>query len=254
MKFPLLLLCIILSLSIVLGGCRTATDIPESSSNQQEQIPEDSGNNTPVPPENNTPVPPENNDSLPSPPPAAPKISPNVVGIYIPATDGTRNRVRITGFSSVRTPKKDIDCFEILASQEELCTGNSFAGIWNAAWAQHKDTEGTKIGFIIEFSLSGGKKIHAQILKPSDAFGFYEYLEVYMYDDIHQGGGWYTHLDDKDITEKTTISSIKLTSGSKISEVGDISLTAFFYQGSDCFNEHGDYIGEVLETIVISAT
>ena len=245
MKFLSLLLCLILSVSPVLIGCQTPVEIPESPS-VEEQLPEDSGEETP--PDSGE------EDPLPPPPPAAPVISPNVVGIYIPATDGTRNRVRITEFSSVRTAKTDIDCFEILASREEICAGKSFAGIWNDAWAQHENTEGPKIGFIIHFSLPGGQYVHTQILKPSDTLDFYEYLEIYLYDDIHQDGGWYTHLEDKDMTEETIISSIKLTSGSKISQVGDISLTAFLYQGDDCFDSKGEYIGEILETIVISAT
>ena len=258
MKISVILLCLMLSLSVILSGCKIAVTTPEDSSSQQEQISNDSGSNTPQTPENNNQESdtPENNtpeDSDPEPaPPTAPEISPNIIGIYIPAADGTKNRVRITEFSFTRTPKQDIDCFEILASREDVCAGKSFSGIWNAAWEQHDNTEGTKIGFVIDVSLSGGKNIHKQILRPGDTKDFCEYLEIYMYDDIHQDGGWYTHLEDNDISAETIISSIKLTGGSKIWEVTKISLTAFFYQGDVCFDEHGDYIGEVTETIVIS--
>ena len=51
--------------------------------------------------------------------------------------------------------------------------------------------------------------------------------------------------------ESTIISSIKLTSGSKIKEVGDITLTAFIYTGEDCFDDGGNYIGDVFETIAV---
>jgi hypothetical protein len=51
--------------------------------------------------------------------------------------------------------------------------------------------------------------------------------------------------------EETIITSIKLTSGSKIAQVGDITLTAFIYNGDDCFDADGNYIGLVSETIVI---
>lgn len=92
------------------------------------------------------------------------------------------------------------------------------------------------------------------MLKPSDALSFFDYLEIYLYDDIHQTpGAWYTHLEDKDMLESTIISSIKLTSGSKISEVGDITLTAFLYQGDQCFDAQGQYFGSVLESITIRA-
>jgi hypothetical protein len=73
-----------------------------------------------------------------------------------------------------------------------------------------------------------------------------------MYDDINQPtGAWYSHLEDKDMDEDTIISSIKLTSGSKISEVGTIFLTAFIYNAEDNFDEAGNYIGLVKETIAI---
>ena len=182
-----------------------------------------------------------------------PEIHPDTVGIYIPAEDGTRSRKRITEFSAARTAKKDIDCFEILASHEDLVQGASFSAIWSAAWDSHAQNQGAKIGFIIEFSLPGGVNVHQQILKPSDSAGFFEYLEIYLYDDIHQTpGAWYTHLEDEDMKEETVFSSIKLTSGSRISEVGDILLTAFIYQGENCFDENSEYLGEVLETICIS--
>ncbi len=184
--------------------------------------------------------------------PYIPQISPDTVGIYIPAANGTAARKRVTEFVSRRVAKQDIDCFEILATREELIQGNSFASIWRAAWESHSSAENTKIGFHITFALSDGQVISRQLLKPSDSADFYEYLEIYMYDDVTVAPGvWYTHLEDKDMTDTTVITSIKLTSGSKISQVGDILLTAFVYSGEDCFGADGLYIGQVLETITI---
>lgn len=184
--------------------------------------------------------------------PYIPEISPNIVGIYIPAANGTAARQRITEFKSVRTAKKDIDCFEILATQAELAEGKNFASIWNTAWNSHEAAESAKIGFRISFTLASGETVSKQLLKPSDSASFYEYLEIYMYDDVHVTPGvWYTHLEDKDMKDETVITSIKLTSGSKIKQVGDIALTAFIYNGDDCFDAEGNYIGLISETIVI---
>lgn len=184
--------------------------------------------------------------------PYIPEISPNTVGIYIPAANGTAARQRITEFKSIRTAKTDIDCFEILATQADLAEGSSFRSIWNTAWDAHEGTESAKIGFHITIPLSGGAMFSKTLLKPSDSASFFDYLEIYMYDDVHVTPGvWYTHLEDKDMTEQTVITSIKLTSGSKIKEVGDITLTAFIYNGDDCFDADGNYIGLVSETIVI---
>ncbi len=171
-------------------------------------------------------------------------IYPDVIGIYLPADNGSAARKLISGFSSSRVAGTDIDCFEVIASQEELLEGESFSSIWKDAWTSYKDTENSKIGFHIEFSISDGTEISKTLLKPSDADEFFEYIEVYMYDDINQTPGvWYTHLSDVDIDDETIISSIKLTSGAEVTEVGDIYLTCFVYNGLNNFDKDGNYIG-----------
>lgn len=235
---------ILLALVAMLAGCAFVPEIPQTQP--------DNTTVTTAPTTEPTTAPTTEPTTVPTETVFVPDVSPDVVGIYIPAEDGTKARKLITEFTAKRTAKKDIDCFEIFASQEELLTGRSFSAIWKEAWEQHEGQESAKIGFIIEFSLTGGKNVRAQLLKPSDSADFFEYLEIYMYDDIHQTPGvWYTHLEDGDMDEETIISSIKLTSGSKIAEVGDIILTAFIYDGADNFDANGDYIGEVLQTIVI---
>ena len=244
-KLIALFLCIIL-LCTSFAGCK-AKEIPSET--------------TTVPTQATTTVP---TTTVPSTPPVTtvppttqtepyiPDISPNIVGIYIPAANGTAARKHITEFKSARTAKKDIDCFEILATRVEVAEGKSFASIWNSAWDSHENVSNAKIGFHISFTLSNGETVSKQLLKPSDSTSFYDYLEIYMYDDLHVAPGvWYTHLEDKDMKAETVITSIKLTSGSKIAQVGDIALTAFIYHGSDCFDAEGNYIGLVSETIVI---
>ncbi len=243
MKTYRFVLALILGASLFISGCQQPQEMKEPPESSQQTSQEGSSHTNL-----------EDSSSLMQPETVIPEISPNCVGIYIPADDGTFSRVRLSEFSSVRTAKKDIDCFEIMAATEDKLTGSSFRTIWKQAWDLHGDNEGAKIGFWIDFSLPKGMRVHRQILKPSDAKAFYDYLEVYLYDDVHQTPGvWYTHLEDKDMTEETVITSIKLTSGSKIADVGDITLTAFIYQGEDCFDERGEYIGQVYDSIVISA-
>ena len=180
-----------------------------------------------------------------------PEISPDKLSIYIPADDGTQARNRVLSSIQIsRTPKVDIDCFEFIASDTVRLTGWSFSKIWNDAWALYEGTENAKIGIRLQFTLTNGTSIDQMILKPSDAASFYEYLEVYLYDDVHQSG-WYSHLEDDDMGEKTMITSVKLTAGEKIAEVGDIILTAFIYTGDDCFDTDGNYIGLVSDTITV---
>ena len=245
MKKSILPVLLIASLLCALfTGCKTAEEpIVTTTRPTQTTPPATTVPNTPPV----TTVPPTTQTE-----PYIPEISPNVVGIYIPAANGTAARKHITEFQSVRTAKTDIDCFEILATQVALAEGNSFKSIWNAAWDSYEGSENAKIGFHISFTLSSGETVSKQLLKPGDSASFYDYLEIYMYDDVHVATGvWYTHLEDKDMTEETVITSIKLTSGSKIAQVGDITLTAFIYNGEDCFDAEGNYIGQVFETIVI---
>lgn len=178
-----------------------------------------------------------------------PEIYPDAVGLYIPQ-EGSKNRVLVTEFSGSRTPKTDIDCFEVFASDAGLIEGSSFKSMWNQVWNSHEGGENAKIGFHIDLFLDNGEVISKTLLKPSDCDEFFEYLEVYMYDDIHQTG-WYSHLEDKDMGDGTIISSVKLHCGERISEVGDIILTAFIYNGDDCFDSNGNYIGQVSASVYI---
>ena len=243
-----ILVCLLLSV-LVLAAC---SSMPAGSPGDTQTPPESSS----VPPQTETQstTPPTTAEPVPTTEaPYIPEIDPDTVGIYIPAGDGTAARKRITEFVAPRTAKTDIDCFEILASREERLEGASFAAIWNDAWDDYPNTENAKIGFRITFTLSSGEKISKQLLKPSDSAEFYDYLEIYLYDDIHQTPGvWYTHLEDADMGSETIISSIKLTSGSRIDEVGDITLTAFIYDGDDNFDADGNYIGQVLESITVT--
>lgn len=240
-RFLSLLLCFPLVLSLT--ACRNE-DTP--SPTVTTGTPEPSATETTPAPTEDTTIPTETETTPP------PVVYPDLVGIYIPAADGTRARKHITEFSAKRVKKTDIDCFEIFACRQDRVMGSSFAQMWENTWNSHGSHPNAKIGFHIEFQLSSGEKISKTILKPSDSKGFYDYLEIYLYDDVHQDGGWYTHLDDEDVTEETVITSIKLTCGSKISQVGDIYLTAFIYDSPECFDRSGNYIGTVSQTIVVS--
>lgn len=181
-----------------------------------------------------------------------PEIYPDQIGIYIPADDGTRSRKLISDFSSIRTVGKDIDCFEAIASREKVLEGASFAEIWNNSWNDYENTENAHIGFRIRMELDNGEIISKTLLKPSDADEFFEYIEVYMYDDINQTpGAWYTHLSDSDINDDTIISSIKLTAGTNVDMVGDIELTVFVYNDMSNFDELGNYLGAVSYAVEI---
>lgn len=238
-----------LACAVLLFGC-ARVDCPASESTSSQ--PAETLMQATVPQEVTLPVPVET--TVPTETVYIPEVYPDVVGLYIPADDGTRGRRLVAEFTAARTAKKDIDCFEVFSSVESYITGSSFSSMWQTAWDVYEDADNAKIGFHIQFDLADGSAVSKTVLKPGDAKEFYDYLEIYLYDDIHQTPGVrYSHLEDGQMNDETIISSIKLTSGSKIDQVGDIILTAFIYNGEDCFDAEGNYIGLVSATVIIKA-
>lgn len=153
---------------------------------------------------------------------------PNVIGLYI-NDNGTRKLVA-NEFASVWTQGQDIKCFEAIAADRETISGNGFAVIWNAEWNKYENTGSVKIGYSLTIKLKTGKEITYDIKTPSDTQQNRDYIETYLYDDVHQTPGqWYSHLEENAITEETVATSIKLTAGNKISDVENIILTAYLY-------------------------
>ena len=108
-------------------------------------------------------------------------------------------------------------------------------------------------GYRVTFDLVTGEHIDKMLLKPGDELSYREYLENYLYDDIHQvRGKWYNHLLPDDKIDQMILSSCKFTAGEKIDQVKDrITVTAFVYRGDDDFDEDGNYIGPLSYTVTM---
>lgn len=158
--------------------------------------------------------------AMPTPEPG----TPDTLGLYI-AENG--QRILVDEFSSEWVAGSDIDCFEAIASKEPTLSG-SFADIWNTAWNKFTNTKNVKIGYSLNIKLKSGENVSYDVKTPADAQQNRDYIEVYLYDDIHVSG-WYSHLEDSDIKEDTVITSIKLTATQKQSEISSIELTAYLY-------------------------
>lgn len=181
--------------------------------------------------------------------------APDVIGLYI-LKKGTNNRVLISEFNSMWKSGTDIKSFNAIASNEEILEGSSYKQIWNKCWNEYTLTDGYKIGYYISFTLYSGETIEKTLINPSDIDGFSEYVEVYIYDSINQVDGVrYTHLSESDISEKTKMTTIKLTAGKKIDEVDSINLLAFIYSSVDDFDAvTKKYIGAVCYEISVNRT
>ena len=175
-----------------------------------------------------------------------------VIGLYIPR-DGSGKRELISTFTGPWEQGKDIDCFEAIASQEPTLSGGSFRRIWQAQWARYPQADAYKIGFTLSFTLASGEEVHRTILSPADITeDVTRYVEVYLYDDVHQQAGVrYSHLLETEINEQTVITSVKLTAGQEIAQVQAIELQAFVYRNGEFDADTGAYTGPGGYTVVL---
>ena len=161
-------------------------------------------------------------------PTAAPSIEPGMpdtLSLYI-SEEG--KRISVNSFSSDWIAGKDIDCFEAITSAEKTLSGK-FTDIWNDAWNNYTNTSNVKIAYNLEINLKSGDKIKYDIKNPEDAQQNKDFVEVYLYDDIHVDGSWYSHLETSDMSDETIITSIKLTATAKQESIEKVVLTAYLY-------------------------
>lgn len=159
------------------------------------------------------------------------------------------------GYRSVWEQGKDIVSFEAFATDVDSFSlaGSNFKKEWERYWDTFENHEQCKIGYLISFRLKDGGEIRQTILGPEDVFGYRNYLECYLYDDVHQiQGNWYSHLLSSQVNEDTVMTSIKLTAGQDIAQVEDtITLTAFIYSSEADFDADGNYSGETGYTVSV---
>lgn len=124
---------------------------------------------------------------------------------------------------------KDIAVFDIIPSTEGTLNSPSFQTLWKTESDKISPDAYVKPYLLLEYTLSDGTKESFTITgwKEAEEVVTKGYLEVYLYDDIHQDGGWYSHLTEADTNEETVISSVKLTAGKNISSVESIVISAY---------------------------
>ena len=162
-----------------------------------------------------------------------------------------KDRELIKEFNTNWQYHQDISSFEVYFTEETLITGKNQIETYDLYKLNYENIEEYKIGYHISF-LTNEKEINKTILSPKDTEEFYEYLEIYLYDDYHRTPGvWYSHTTEEEYNEGTILTSIKLTSGKLIKEItSDITLTAFTYDNDD-FDELGNYKGISKYTLIL---
>ena len=117
-----------------------------------------------------------------------------------------------------------------------------FKEVFLKYYNEYQNIDGYKLGYHIKFSTSD-KEIDKYIFRPSDVWEFFDYIQVYLYDDIHQDTSWYSHVTDDNYNDSTLLTSIKLTASTYIDRVSsDVTIGVFIYNSDSVVA--GKYIGD----------
>lgn len=177
--------------------------------------------------------------------------NPITLGIYMYYNSYT-NRELLTEYKTNWQPHTDICSLEIYYTNEPNIPGSNQKKLWNTYFNNYKNINNYRIGYLIEFETQNEETIEKYILSPNDTPDIYKYIQLYLYDDIHQQDDtWYSHITTNEYTNNNILTSIKLTGGDQINEItSNITLTAFTYDEDD-FDENNKYRGISKSNITI---
>lgn len=166
-----------------------------------------------------------------------PKIEESIsLGLY-QNIEGTRNITPT--YTSNLIMYKDIISLEVFYTNNPTLTGNQI-NLWNQ-YQNEQNITGKKIGYMLDYKIEN-REVKQIILSPSDTEKITDDIIVYLYDDIMPHNGSYSHITKEEYNENTTLSSIKLVSGTNIDKISSpINLTAFVYDESNPSKFLGTY-------------
>lgn len=172
--------------------------------------------------------------------------NPIELGLY---QNQNNTRTLVTTYESNFSENQDIISLEVYYTKEETFTGKQ-KDLWQQYYQNYQDIDNYKIGYHIAFETTT-EVISQNILTPDDTGNIFHYIQLYLYDDINQGEGFYSHITQSEMTDETILTSIKLTTSSDINNItSPITLTAFTYD-SDDFNELEEYRGSSSYQVII---
>ncbi len=177
--------------------------------------------------------------------------NPIKVGIYMYYNSYT-NRKRLNEFSTNWDLNVDLCSLEVFYTNQESISGERIKSLWTLYKNEYTNIDNYKIGYIIKFDTKNEGTINRVILSPNDTGDIYDYMQIYLYDDINQeDGAWYSHVEKNEYSDKTILTSIKLTGSTRTNEItSNITLTAFTYDDDD-FDDDGNYRGISKDSIII---
>lgn len=213
---------------------------------------------TPSPTPVATPTPLPTPTATPEPTPTATPDGPTLLGIY-QRVGGSEYHL-LPQWNKRWVKGVDICDLYVFASDQATLKDGNYNRLFYQCWNSFPNAEAYKLGYHVKFTLKSGEDVDLWIRSPKDAPKdpkkyFYQFVEVYMYDSLKpKDGPKRMHLVESAMKPDTLITSIKLTCGSRIAEVTDISLGVFAYHDDADFDSAGKYTGPVIYQIPVVNT
>ena len=128
------------------------------------------------------------------------------------------NKSRVSEFKSSMNIFEDIVSLECYYTEDNMITDGKFKDVFNSYYTKYSNIDDYRIGYRIKFDTSDGN-FDKYIFRPSDVYNYFDYIQTYLYDDIHQDSSWYSHVEDGAYNDNTLLTSIKLTASKYIDRV-----------------------------------
>ena len=162
----------------------------------------------------------------------------------------------IKKYSDTWSEDEDLACFAAFVSDQDVIAFSSETEAHQEDWDSIESDVNYQIGYEISFDVNGESK-RITILEPKDIedskylfMGDVDteevtgYMGVWVYDDYHQDGGFYTHVLSDEFDENTLLTSIKLRPTPKSGELDNLKLKVFSYSSELEFDDEGYYNGD----------
>ncbi len=163
------------------------------------------------------------------------------IGMYLYTGSG---RDLIDNYETDFILNQDLVSIEVYNTTISSLSNAKQKDLWYQYYDQYKSLN-PKIAYHIKFSTTDSGIIDKTIYSPSDTEDIYDYMQIYLYDDINQEDNtFYIHISEDEFNDNTILSSIKLTGSTKTDNINsDIELGAFMYTdiNTDYYDTNNKY-------------
>lgn len=175
--------------------------------------------------------------------------NPIINGLY---NKNNNSRYLVKTINSKFILNKDIAVFSTFFTNENVISNDYIKDVFYNYYNNYNNIENYKLGYTISFNVNE-KKYFKQILNIEDSLALYDFIQIYLYDDlVPEKNTFYSHLET--ISDNTLITTIKLTGSTNTYLItSPITLGVFTYLETD-FDENGLYKGKSLYEVNIYNT